>query len=319
MGLEYLKTLALLKVPAERLMLVGRRRAPTAKAAAAFGIPSFTHAGLDALSALPRPSHAIVCVPPQLLPEACRAVLATGCRRILLEKPGALDAGEMAGLAREAARRKAEIFIAYNRRFLPSVRKARQLIEQDGGPLTLHVDFTEIERRLLNDRVMKSWPVAVWERLGIANSIHVLDLAFHLAGLPAQTKGWREGALAWHPAGACFAAAGRTRSNALFTAQAAWNGGGSWGIEIATRARRLVLRPLECLAEQRTGRLDTRLLPLSEEPEGLKPGLQGLVEAFLRDGQGREHLCSARENVDIIRSTERLLGYAGNAESRKRP
>lgn len=319
MGLEYLKVIDRLAVPRKRLMLAGRSKSRVASCAAKHDIPIFAYGGIEGLHSLPVPSHAIICVPHEQLAETAKAVLDAGCRKILLEKPGALDSAQMRLLAGQVRKANAELFIACNRRFLPSVDLARKLVEKDGGILTAHCDFTEMLARIYKDPVAQTWSPNSWSRLGIANSIHVLDLAFHFAGPLVDSACWQADRLDWHPSGARFVCAGRTEKGALFTGTAAWNGAGNWGLELVTRKRRLILRPLETLHEQKTGSIDHTLLALPAEPSGLKPGLFGQVKAFLKGQNPGKHLCSAQENIVTISLIERMLGYAKNGKSRKRP
>src|SRR5690349_13643976 len=66
------------------------------------------------------PDEAIITVNAMHLAEVTVAVARAGAKRILVEKPAALDAAEVQSLLDVAAETGAEIRVAYNRRFLAS-------------------------------------------------------------------------------------------------------------------------------------------------------------------------------------------------------
>ena len=293
MAAEYLKVLRALGVPAS-VASRGEKRAK--ELAESFGAP-WTAGGLpDAV-----PGKAIVAVSPQALAEVARELAARGCRSILLEKPGALSSTELAGLP-------ASTTIAYNRRFYPSVEAARTAIAEDGGVLSGSFEFTELEDRVLPSAAEKGFPPEVLERWGVANSLHVIDLFLFLAGRPSDWQARRAGSLEWHPSGAVFAGAGETDRGAQFGYTATWGGAGGWGVELTTSRRKLVLRPLERLAVQEKGRFAADPVEVEAEPDGLKPGLHGLVRAWLA-GDGDPRLCGLDEAAAHMRVAERIFGY----------
>jgi predicted dehydrogenase len=147
----------------------------------------------------------------------------------------------------------------------------------------------------------------VLARWGIANSSHVIDLFLHLAGSPARIATERSGALDWHPSGAVFSGAGETETGALFSYAATWSGAGRWGLEVTTAHRKLVLRPLESLAEQETGSFTLRDVALEPEPAETKPGLVAEVRAFLAGDDPR--LCTIHEALRTLQVTAEICGY----------
>jgi predicted dehydrogenase len=246
---------------------------------------------------------AIVAVAEDALVDVTEGVLARGVQRVLVEKPGALASVDLARLAPNDG-----VFVAYNRRFYPSVRRAYELIEEDGGPIAATFDFTEIERLVLADAERRRLPQHTLTHWGIANSLHVIDLAFFLAGAPATLDAERSGSLPWHPSAARFAGSGATNAGALFSYVATWDGAGRWGVEVTTRERRLVLRPLEELQEQRRGSFALEQVAVPAEPTGVKPGVAGQLAAFL--GGDTRFLCGVCEAVARLELAERIFGYA---------
>jgi predicted dehydrogenase len=141
----------------------------------------------------------------QLAPVA-QQLIAAGCQQLLLEKPGATTSAELEALQVTAQTHGASVWIAYNRRFHASVQKLRELVIADGGITSAVFEFTEWSHTI---RALQKAP-GVKERWLLANSSHVLDLAFDCIGLPAdgQWHDWHGGTLDWHPAAARFHGAG---------------------------------------------------------------------------------------------------------------
>lgn len=295
MASEHLVALLAVGVARERVVVAARRPEQAEQLAAAHGVRP---ARLDEVEA----ETAIVAVAEDALVPVAKGLLRRGARRVLVEKPGALAAAELAELQRYD-----HVFVAYNRRFYPSVVRARELVEEDGGAIAASFDFTEVERLVLADAKRRGLPERILHRWGIANSLHVIDLAFFLGGDPESLVAERSGSLPWHPDGARFAGSGRTTGGALFSYLAAWDGAGRWGVEVTTRERRLVLRPLEELQEQRRGSFALEPVELSDEPSGVKPGLTGQLAAFLA-GDTR-FLCGIGEAVARLELAEKIFGY----------
>ena len=248
-----------------------------------------------------RAPTAIVAVAEDALVSVTRGLLERGATRVIVEKPGALSSGELRELASHEG-----IFVGYNRRFHASVVRARELVEQDGGAIGVAFDFTELERLVLDDARRRKLPDVVLQRWGLANSLHVIDLAFFLAGDPIELVAERSGSLPWHSVGARFSGSGATDRGALFSYLATWDGAGRWSVEVTTRARRLVLRPLEELQEQLRGSFELRRIEVAG-PAGVKPGLAGQLDAFL--GGDTRFLCGIDEAVGRLELAERMFGY----------
>lgn len=291
MAEEHLKALLAAGIQPAEIAVAARRRERAEMLAARYGVAGV---GLADASA----SCAIVAVSENALVPVARMLVDRGAERVLVEKPGALTSYELASLA-------GDVHVAYNRRFYPSVARARELVEADGGPIALSFDFTEVEARVL----AAGHPPETLARWGIANSSHVIDLAFHLAGDPVELHHERAGSLPWHPVGARFAGSGTTGQGALFSYLATWDGAGRWSVEVTTRERRLVLRPLEVLQQQLRGSFGLEPVAVAAEREGVKPGFAGQLAAFLGGEDAR--LCRLDEAVQRIRLAEQILGYDG--------
>jgi predicted dehydrogenase len=289
MAKDYAKVLGAL---GRDFLTIGRGDDSAAAFEADVGTP-VRRGGLErALLDLPPPDTAIVALSVGQLAEAAGSLSRSGCRRILLEKPGALDVASLDALRRVADKQRTEIFIGYNRRFYASVDKARELAVEDGGITSAHFEFTEWAHKIAPLQTDS----AVKERWLIANSSHVIDLAFHLCGKPSSWANWSSGSIDWHPASARFCGAGTTSNGVLFSYFADWQAPGRWGVELLTRRRRLLLRPLESLQCVTLGTVEATLVDLPDDLDTrFKPGLYRQTEAFLRGDTVR--LCTLDEQA----------------------
>jgi predicted dehydrogenase len=274
---------------------VGRSKAGAASFQAETGLPCVA-GGLEgwraAGSAVPR--NALVCVSVEETPAVVKALAAIGVQRMLVEKPGAASADQLQALCDDPALSNSEVFIAYNRRYYASVAEARKRIEAEGGVDSFHFEFTERER----DANPAKFGESVRRHWALANSSHVIDLAFHLGGEPSRLSSEVSGSLDWHPGGARFSGSGVSNRGALFTYMANWTSGGRWAVEVMTRESRLILRPLEQLFVQQRGSFEVKQIELADELDKRhKPGLYRQIEAFVHGGDGAAHLLSLRQQA----------------------
>lgn len=272
----YAKVLRALGVPFEA---IGRGHASKAAFAAATGVAPLPGELSQALpDAASRCRSAIVAVSVDQLRPVTERLMEAGIRRILLEKPGGLYAADIAALAAAAARTGSEIFVAYNRRFYASTRRARELIAADGGATSFIFEFTEWAHLIAGE----AHPAATKQEWFLVNSTHVCDLAFFLCGLPRSFSALSGGALDWHRSGARFVGCGVTERGAFFSYHSNWESAGRWGVEICTQKRRLFLRPLETLQEQLRGGVELRPVALDDALDrAFKPGFYEQARAFL--------------------------------------
>jgi predicted dehydrogenase len=303
---------AVLQAQSVPFRVIGRSRA----SAEAFhkGTGLLVHEGglKTALATLAAPKLAILAVGVEQLALTARQLLAAGCRRLLLEKPGALTNAELQTLYAAAQSKRAQVWIAYNRRFYASVQQLRQLVATDGGITSAVFEFTEWSHRI---RDLQKAP-GVKEHWLLGNSTHVIDLAFHFIGLPAQGQwqAWHSGSLNWHPASARFHGAGVSERGIPFSYQADWEAPGRWGVELLTRRNRYLLRPMESLQAIPLGSVEAQPIDLEDDLDRqFKPGLFRQCEAFLGaqpDRAQSDQLCSLDEQMDAFAIYYRIAGYA---------
>ena len=205
------------------------------------------------LSKNPAPKIAIVAVGVEQLFNVAKTLINSDTKIILLEKPGALNFKQIQELNLIANKKKTKVYIAYNRRFFQSVIQIKKIIKKDGGLLNINFEFTEMSNLIKNLNTGKD----VKKHWLIANSSHVIDLAFYLSGKPKNWKYWSKGGLDWHPSSSCFAGSGITEKGVIFNYFANWQAPGRWGLELMTKKNRLILRPIEKLqiVNYKTGNL----------------------------------------------------------------
>ncbi len=264
--------------------VVGRGEASARQFERAHGAEVFT-GGFDAFAAdAPDSADAvIIAVAADQLAAVALAVLRRGVRRILVEKPAGCSVRQIAEVEAAARRHGAQLYVAYNRRFLASVAKAREIIEADGGLTSLTFEFTEWPHRVLS----APQPPGALEAWFLLNSTHVIDLAFDIGGWPAQLSAFQARPLQWHEFGV-FTGAGVTELGVPFSYHADWESSGRWRVDLCTRARRLVLMPLEKLFQIPARTLEMEAVVFDGGPDrAFKPGYLRQVEAFLgnRDDQ----------------------------------
>jgi hypothetical protein len=301
MAQDHLKVLNALAVP---VTVIARSKASAEKFSAITGHQAHAGGVSWALDNLEAPKQAVVAVNIENLASVAAQLIEAGTQRILLEKPGALDRNEIRRLDQLASARGASVLIGYNRRFHAATYAARQMMEADGGATSCNFEFTEWAHTItplqLDQRVKQHWLMG--------NSSHVVDLAFHLCGLPAEWSCFHGGSMEWHKKAARFSGAGITQRGVFFNYGADWEAPGRWGVEVMTRARRFIFRPLEKLQVTPIASVKVELLELDYSlDERFKPGLYRQTEAFLNGVD--ENFCTLTEQASNFDNYYRMAGY----------
>ena len=220
-----------------------------------------------------------------------------------MEKPGGLNYGEMNELTQASRENNVEMFIAYNRRFHASVMKIKELIKEE-KVLSFNFEFTEWSH-IIKD--LQQNP-NVKERWFLANSSHVVDLAFYLGGSPAKINCHTSGRLDWHPKSSVFSGTGISEEGTLFSYHANWESAGRWGVEILTNKRKFILCPLEELKVQNVGSIKIEMVELDDSlDKQFKPGLYRQVESFLLGDKSQ--LCTIIEQARNVLVYNKIAGY----------
>ena len=245
---------------------------------------------------------AIIATGTEILMSIIHQLLKSGVEKILVEKPAAISIDELLDNETVLKPYNDLIFIAYNRRFYASVIEAERLIMEDGGLQSMHFEFTEwahtIEPLQKAEGVKENW--------FFANSTHVVDLAFYLAGKPINMKSFsKSGKLKWHSK-TNFVGAGETNKGVLFSYISNWESAGRWGIELLTQNRRIYLKPMEDIHVQMKGSISVikHEVDLSLDDK-FKAGLYLQVEEFISGLTNR--LPSIKEHIENTKKIYSLI------------
>jgi predicted dehydrogenase len=302
MAREYAFVLKALKQPFE---VIGRSEISARSFKKATGCRVKTAGLQSVLKKTAAPVSAIVAVGVDQLAKVTKDLMCSGTKYILLEKPGALNLEEIQSLNLLANKKKAKVFVAYNRRFYHSVKQTKDFIKKDGGALSVNFEFTEWEHAIKRLKIVSS----VKKCLLIANSSHVIDLAFYLCGKPKDWKCWNAGSLDWHTASARFCGSGITDQGIMFSYLSDWQAPGRWSLEIMTNKRRLILRPMERLQQIKKGSILVENIKTDNRIDiDFKPGLFLQTKKFLEGGDNYL-FCSLSEQVENMKIYSKIAGY----------
>lgn len=279
MAVDYTKVLI---AQGENFTVIGRGEPSALKFKELTGIEPIT-GGVNSYidkNKIPQNSYFIIAVGTQDLMKTLLTVLKAGAHKVLIEKPAAISIEELLANEENLKPYFDKVFIAYNRRFFASVIEAQNLIEEDGGLQSIHFEFTEWAHRI--EPLEKA--LGVKENWFFANSTHVVDLAFYLAGTPVDWKAYsKPGELTWHKK-TNFTGAGITDKGVLFSYLSNWESAGRWGIELLTNKRRIYLKPLEKVAIQKKGTISLEEHDFDDSLDlEYKPGLYKQIEAFTEE------------------------------------
>lgn len=226
----------------------------------------------------PKFVNVIIATGTEVLLPTLLLVLKNGANKVLIEKPAAVSIEELLDNEEKLRPFFGKVFVAYNRRFFASVYEAQKMILDDGGLHSMLFEFTEWSHRI--GPLIKA--PGVKENWFFANSTHVIDLAFYLAGKPKQWSTYsKSGNLIWHNK-TNFVGAGVTQKEVLFSYISNWESAGRWSIELLTHKRRIYLKPLEEVKEQIKGSIliENHIFDDTLDKK-YKPGLYKQVEQFL--------------------------------------
>ena len=279
MAFEYYKVLIDLKLS---FIVIGRSSKSTEEFKKKSEFQNVYAGGLDAFKDLSFsiPKFAINCVNVENLKSTTETLIDLGIKNILVEKPGGLDKNEINFLVEKSRNKSTNIYIAYNRRFFSSTLKALEFIKETGKITSFHFEFTEWSHQIKD----LSTPNIVKNHWLLANSSHVIDLAFYLGGDPVVISTLKSGHLDWHPNGSIFVGAGKTITNALFTYHANWQAPGRWSLELLTEKYRLIFKPFEQLHIQKIGSISIEKVEIDDSlDKNFKPGLFLQTRCFLFD------------------------------------
>ncbi|MHB8260749.1 MAG: Gfo/Idh/MocA family oxidoreductase [Bacteroidia bacterium] len=249
-------------------------------------------------------TYFIVTVNTENLGDVIRKLIRSNAKHILVEKPAGINKEDLALTNNLLNNKSITPYVAYNRRFYSSFQKAIELIKEQGGLLSFSFEFTEWAHEYESWKKTKE----ALEHWLLGNSSHVIDIAFHIGGIPQQMYSFISGKLSWHPSAAQFSGAGVTTKGVIFSYQANWDSAGRWGVEFNTSQGKLILRPLEKLFFQKKGELTTKEIILDNRLDiEFKPGLYKQVEAFLQGNH--KHMITLQDHYKNVNNVlEKING-----------
>ncbi len=264
--------------------------------------------GLEkALKTFKAPDNIIIAVGADHLFSTLKLVLnVKEVNNILLEKPGSLYKEELLEAQKIAILNNKKVWIAYNRRFYSSVIELKKLVDEEGGITSIDFEFTEWAFEI--SELKKNFEIK--DRWFLANSTHVIDLAFFLIGLPREESfcSYKNGKINWHQSGARFCGAGISQKGIIFSYHADWTSPGRWGLEINTSQSRYILKPLEKLKRIKLGNLNPEEIELENNLDiTYKPGLFLQCKEFLLKKSNT--LCSLDDQVNSFKFFNKMSGY----------
>lgn len=256
------------------------------------------------------PQYLIIAVQADLLQEIALVAIKFDIKKILLEKPGSLNKKGLLSLQKEAQSKKANIFIAYNRRFYKSVDYVKKAITEDEGISNLFFDFSELTYKI--DKTKKSQKIL--DHWIVANSSHVIDLAFHVAGFPLKLDSNVSSLQKWNNKPVVFSGSGKLHNGALFSYSSNWKSAGRWKLEFTTKKRKFLLEPLEEIKEKKIGDMIFKEIQIEETQ--FKTGLEKMLIKFMQSET--LNFCAIPQqllNFDIINAIENEGRYKFNSLS----
>lgn len=275
---EYCKVLSNLDINPD---VVGRNEEKALKFGGLYGVNAFG-GGIENYIKNCRKTYdcAIVATDVMTLSSVTCILIKSGVKRIFTEKPAGMNKEEIEAICKLSGEYKTPVYVAYNRRFFASTDQAMKIIAEDGGVKSFNFEFTEWSH------MIEPLPIAtpVKEAWFLANSTHVVDLAFFIGGEPEKMSSFISGSLRWHSKGCRYSGAGISDKGALFSYQANWDAPGRWNFEVLTSKHRLYFKPMEKLSILELGSIEVNPVKIDDNlDQKYKPGFYREVESFINN------------------------------------
>ncbi len=249
----------------------------------------------------------IITTPINLLLSSAIKAIEYGQKNILIEKPGSLNHHELQKIEKKY---KARIRIAYNRLVYPNYYKLKKIVEDEGGITSCKYTLTERVDSIKFDKDIKE----VYQKWGIANSLHVISMVHELIGMPKEFEAKQYGRLDWHTSGSIFVGNGITEKDIPFSYHGDWESAGRWGIEIMTRKAAYRLIPLEKLFRCKRGSFEWEEVTFDIVYPDVKQGISEEIALMFNQCDSKElDLPSPKKAALFNILAEEIFGYTKNA------
>lgn len=298
---EYLKALNKLKI--NNIVIVSKTGKNIRDYCVTNKIKLLTGGYKKHLAKLPSFDLVIIACPLVLTMNVLDDVLKYNHGNVLVEKPGSLFHSELSSMDGKTT---SKIRIAYNRLTYPSLHKLKTLVKKDGGITSCRFTFTEWVHTI----DFKKDPQIVYDLFGIANSLHVISMAFNLIGMPKKINAIQQGHLKWHKSGKIFVGSGISLQNIPFSYHADWDSSGRWSIEIMTKNNAYRLMPLEGLEICPKGKTTWESIKIDTCFKDVKTGItEEIAVMFSNSKQLDSILPTLEEASKFNKIAEKIFGY----------
>lgn len=201
----------------------------------------------------------------------------------LIEKPVGYNIKDATLILKEVESRRAQAFVALNRRHYSSTRAVISDIGKNDEPRIVNV-FDQENPKVAKEKaehflVTKNWMYA--------NSIHLVDFfpIFCRGQLKKITR-----IIPWKADNPSLVVAKLFyTSGDIGLYQAVWNRPGPWAVAVTTQSKRWELRPIEQAMIQVNASRNTEALPSHQWDFQFKPGLRLQAEEAINAVQGLSH------------------------------
>ncbi len=180
---------------------------------------------------------------------------------VLLEKPPGLSVGEAQQIEREAQEQNVLVMVALNRRFVSTIRRAKELIKDD----ELKTIVIEAPERFSKAEACGKYSKKTLNSWVFANGIHCIDLFTFFAGEAEKIISFSK------PEQHSYQAIITFKNNVVGHYFSNWDSPGNWGVILVTNNHKVTLLPLEKgIVLDKDGK--TQNFDLSEIDTEFKPG-----------------------------------------------
>ena len=280
--------------------ITSRTRSRAEKLAENFNIPIVAE-NINELYNLTRADGALIAVNELSTENTCLDAMLYPWK-LLVEKPVGIDLESSKRVLDFKKLKKAELYVAMNRRYYSSIRKAMAIIEEINTQRVVNI----IDQEAPNLAREQGRPEAVCKNWHFANSIHLIDLfkVFCRGNLLTVNN----------------ILPGESNSTPFITHsilhyeggdigiyQSIWNAPGPWSIDIQTRTKTMEMRPLERLEDQHYPSRSKEKVILDGIDSSYKPGVYSQMRDFYNALEEKRHsLVSLDEYMETVYLTDRM-------------
>jgi len=217
---------------------------------------------------------------------------------VLLEKPPDIILTDAIEIKDAAIRKKRNVLVALNRRFLSSTRSVRQDILNTSKTIFIKIRDQEDQ----NNALLNGQPEPVVNNWMYANSIHMIDF-FQIFGRAKVTV--VEPIIPWTPKRSNVVISRLEYENGdLGLYEGIWNGPGPWAVDVFSAEKLWELKPVEQASVQLQNQRTAERLPVHPWDIRYKPGFRLQAEMAVKSTLGER---SESPTLDDSMMTMRII------------